>query len=124
MYAIKDEVETIHLYVVREQPKRPYTAFPLLCAFLCLVGMAALTLYSAQHPSYAHARLQVPAIPIALRVFKAQTPVIPTGIKTYPATYATGVLTFSNGSVIGQSVPAGFTVGDVATDSAVYVPPA
>ena len=56
------------------------------------------------------------------QVFRATTNIIPTGVKTYPATYAHGVLTFTNGSIIGQSIPAHFTIDGVATDQAVYVP--
>lgn len=124
MFSVDDKPETIHLNVVREEEKRPHTAFPLFCSLLCLLGIVALTIYSAQHPYYEHARLTVPAQLLPLKVFKAETPIIPTGVKTYPATYAHGFLTFSNGSVIGQSIPSGFTIDDAATDSAIYVPPA
>jgi hypothetical protein len=124
MQAIDEEMETIHLYVVRGKEKRPYTAFPLFCAFLCLVSIVAVTWYSALHPYYEHERLTVPATFLPLKVFKAKVPIIPTGVKTYPATYAHGFLTFSNGSIIGHSVPAGFTIDGAATDRAVYVPPA
>src|SRR5947209_6149676 len=98
MQALDEEMETIHLYVVREREKRPYTALTLFCAFLCLLGIAVLTLYSAEHPYYEHERLRVPAILLPLKVFSAEAPIIPTGVKTYPATYAHGFLTFSNGS--------------------------
>ena len=49
--------------------------------------------------------------------------VVPTGVKMFPATTAHGVLTITNGSIIGQSIPAGFTIQGVVMDSAVYVPP-
>ena len=127
MQAVENEVETVHLYVVREHEKKPYTLLPLLCALVCLLGIAALTLYSAQHPYYEHERLTVPAVALPPKVFTAQAPIIPTGIKTYPATTARGVLTITNGSVIAQILPAGFTAVSntnvsVVTDSAVYVP--
>lgn len=124
MQVVDDEIETIHLYVVRGEERRPYTIFPLFCAFLCLVGIVAVTYYSAGHPYYEHERLTVPAQFLPLQIFTAEAPIIPTGIKTYPATYAHGYLTFSNGSVIGQSVPAGFTIDNVSTNYAAYVPPA
>lgn len=124
MQALNEEMETIHLYVVREKPKKPYTAFPLFCALLCLLGIIALTLYSAEHPYYEHERITVPAKFLPLKVFIAEAPIIPTGVKTYPATYAHGFLTFSNGSVIGQSVPVSFTIDNVSTNYPVYVPPA
>jgi len=119
---VQDEVETIHLYVVREQEKKPYTILPLLCASLCLLGIATLTLYSAQHPYYEHERLIVPAVVLPLKTFTAQVAIIPTGVKSYPATTAHGVLTITNGSIIAQVLPIGFTVQGVATDRAVYIP--
>src|SRR5438270_3808493 len=122
MQTVENEVETVHLYVVREHEKKPYTLFPLLCALLCLVAIAALTLYSAEHPYYEHGRLTVPAQLLPLQTFKASAPVIPTGVQFYPATYAHGVLTFTNGSVIGQNVREGFTIDGVVTDQTVYVP--
>src|SRR6266566_6818715 len=127
MQTVENEVETIHLYVVREHEKKPYTLLPLLCALVSLLGIAAVTLYSAQHPYYEHERLTVPAVALPPKVFTAQAPIIPTGIKTYPATTARGVLTITNGSVIAQILPAGFTAVSntnvsVVTDSAVYVP--
>src|SRR5436309_9297265 len=127
MRVVDDTIETIHLYVVREEEKKPYTLLPLLCALLCLVGIAALTLYSAQHPYYEHERLSVPAQLLPPQTFTATQPIIPTGIQTYPATAAQGVLTITNGSVIAQSLPAGLTfISDtglsVITDEAVFVP--
>jgi hypothetical protein len=122
MQTVENEMETIHLYVVREHERKPYTVLPLLCALFCLAGIAALTLYSAEHPYYEHERLSVPAQFLPPQMFQATQVIIPTGIKTYPATTAHGVLTFANGSVIGQSIPAGFTVQNVTTDAAVYVP--
>lgn len=123
MHAVQDEVETIHLYVVREHVKQPYTIGPLLCAVLCLLGAATLTLYSAQHPYYEQQRLIVPVQLLPLKTFTAQAPIIPTGIKSYPATTAHGTLTITNGSIIGQLIPTGFAVQGVVTDRAVYVPP-
>jgi len=66
--------------------------------------------------------IRVPAVLLLPRIFSAKVAVIPTGIRTYPATVAHGVLTITNGSIIGQYIPAGFTIGNVATDKAVYVP--
>ena len=90
---------------------------PSFLAACCLLGIVAVTWYSALHPYYEHKRLTVPAQFLPLKVFRAEAPIIPTGIKTYPATYAHGFLTFSNGSIIGQSVPAGFTIDNVATEA-------
>jgi Baseplate J-like protein len=127
MQAVENEVETVHLYVVREHEKKPYTLLPLLCALVCLLGIVAVTFYSAEHPFYEHERLTVPAVALPPKVFTAHTPIIPTGIETYPATTARGVLTITNGSVIVQSLPVGLMLVSnngiaVATDAAVVVP--
>jgi Baseplate J-like protein len=127
MQTVDEEIETIHLYVVREKEKRPYTAFPLFCAFLCLLGIVAVTLYSAQHPYYEHERLTVPTTFLPLKVFEAQAPIIPTGVKTYPATYAIGTLTLTNGSVLSEVLPSGVIFGagsgiEVQTTESVFIP--
>jgi len=127
MHVVEDEMETIHLYVVRQEKKRPYTAFPLFCAFLCLLGIVAITIYSAQHPYYEHERLRVPARFLPLKVFKAEAPIISTGIKNYPATYATGTLTLTNGSVLSEVLPSGIIFGanngaEVQTTEPVFIP--
>src|SRR6266702_4123180 len=126
MHAVRDEIETIHLYVVREEEKKPYTLLPLLCAFACLFGILTLTLYSAQHPYYEHKRLTLPAQFLPLKTFTAAAPIIPTGIQTYPATPAHGTLTLTNGSVVTEILPNGiiFTGNgiEVVTQSSVLVP--
>src|SRR5947209_15019348 len=122
MHALQDQMETIHLYVVKEEEKKPFVVLPMLAALLCIGAIIGMTYYSALHPVYTHKTLTVPAVALPPQVFRATTNVIPTGIHTYPATYAHGVLTFRNGSIIGQSIPAGFTIDGVATDQAVYVP--
>src|SRR2546430_2763193 len=43
MRVVDDTIETIHLYVVREEEKKPYTLLPLLCALLSLVGIATVS---------------------------------------------------------------------------------
>src|SRR6266516_4675360 len=127
MQTVQDEVETIHLYVVRECEKKPYTLLPLLGALLCLLGIAATTFYSAQHPYYEHQWLSVPAELLPPKTFRAEAPIIPTGVHTYSATTAQGTLTITNGSVISQTLPAGLTFisnsgVSIMTDTAVFVP--
>src|SRR5947209_18945178 len=126
MHAVDDKTETIHLYVVREEEKKPYTLLPLLCAFACLLGIVAIALYSAQHPYYEHKRLTLPAQFLPLKTFTASSPVIPTGRHTYPATPAYGTLTLTNGSVVTEILPKGiiFTGNgiEVVTLSSVFVP--
>src|SRR2546423_1170050 len=127
MQAVENEVETVHLYVVREHEKKPYTLLPLLCALLCLLGIAVVTLYSAQHPYYEHQRLTIPAQFLPLQTFKASQSIIPTGTKIYPTTTAQRRLTVTSGSVETVQLPAGmiFTGKDgieAITDSPVCVP--
>ena len=128
MYSVDDKPETIHLYVVREEGKRPNTAFPLFCSIVCLLCIVALTVYSAQHPYYEHERLTVPATFLPLKVFRVEVPIISTGVKTYPATYAIGTLTLTNGSVLSEVLPSGviFSAGngvEVQTTEPVFIPP-
>ncbi len=127
MNIVDDPVETIHVYMVPEEEERPYTVLPLVCALLCLLGIAAVTMYSAEHPYYQHERLRVPATFLPFKVFKAEVPIIPTGVKTYPATYATGMLTLTNGSVLSETLPQGviFNTGngvEVQTTASVFIP--
>ena len=127
MHIVDEPIETVHLYVVREEPKRPYTVLPLVAACLCLLAITGLAVYSGEHPAYEHQTLTVPARFLPPRTFTAAQPIIPTGIKNYPATTAHGTLTITNGSVIAQTLPAGLTFVSksgvsVITDQAVYVP--
>lgn len=56
MQAVENEpIETIHLYVVREEnERRKPSLLPAFFAFLCLIGIVAVALYSGEHPSYEH----------------------------------------------------------------------
>src|SRR5438045_1478644 len=121
MHIVDEPIETVHLYVVREEQKQPYTALPLFMACVCLMLIAGLTFYSGEHQVYEHTRLTLPAHFLPPQSFQVSQAIIPTGTKNYPATTAYGVLTISNGSVIAQVIPAGFTVQNVATDAAMYV---
>jgi hypothetical protein len=127
MHIVDEPMETVHLYVMREEPKRPYTVLPLLAACACLVMIAAMAVYSGEHPAYQHQTLTIPAQLLPLQTFTTSQAIIPTGTKTYPATAAHGTLTITNGSVIAQTLPAGFIFisnsgVSVATDQAVFVP--
>lgn len=128
MQRVEEPMETIHLYVVREEAKRPYSLLPLFFAFLCLVAIGALTIYSGDHPYLEHETLRVPPILLPIQNFSISEPVIPTGVKTHPATFAHGVLTLTNGTIITQILPQGmiFTGNndtEIITDTPVPVPP-
>jgi hypothetical protein len=128
MLDVQNEMETIHLYVVREQEKKPFVVLPLLSALLCLSVIVGVTIYSAFHPYYEHETLRVPATFLPLKTFRVSVPVIPTGRYIVRATTAHGILTLTNGSVISQDLPAGMIFTgisgetEVITDSRVFVP--
>jgi hypothetical protein len=122
MQTIDEKPETIHLYIVREEALKPQL-FPLVFSVLALASLLVLAVAVPYQQPVTRAVIRVPAVLLPLRMFTARVTVIPTGIKTYPATTAHGVLTITNGSIIGQSIPAGFTIHGVVTDTAVYVPP-
>jgi len=121
MFQVDEKPETIHLYVVREEEPRP-SVLPIVASILLLLCVIAVGTLFPYYQPVEHKTLRVPAIFLPLKSFTASAPIIPTGIKTYPATSAYGILTITNGSVISQTLPQGFTIDGVATDNAVFVP--
>jgi len=122
MQTVDERPETIHLYVVREAAPKP----SLLPIFLSVAALSVLVAFCALIPyqqPVTRMTVRVPAVLLPPRTFIARVQAIPTGVHTYPATTAHGVLTITNGSIIGQVIPASFTVSNAATDYAVYVPP-
>jgi len=129
MFEVEDEpTETLHIYVIREAEAAPQPSLIpafLLVGTLCLV--IAMSVLIPYQPPVMRAVIRVPAVLLPARTFTAVAQVSPTGVKTYPATTARGVLTITNGSIIAQILPAGFTTVSqanvwVVTDRAVYVP--
>ena len=129
-----EPMETIHVYMVREnpeQPKKPSQRLKRtinLCMQVLALAMLAGFCVQPHNPVYAVKTIVVPATfsPI---VFRAQEEIKPTGVKTIPATRARGALTIYNGSILSESLPAGFIVTaqsgvEIATDQAVTIPPA
>ncbi len=129
MYQVEDEpVETVHLYVIREGDKRP-SLLPVIISVLALSFLIAIRVLTPYTQPEQRASIRVPAVPLFTKTFSTAIKVVPTGVKNYPATVAHGMLSISNGSVISQTLPAGFTVmatggTQVATDAAVFVPAA
>src|SRR5581483_2419550 len=71
--------------------------------------------------------ISVPAHFLPLKRFSVTETVIPTGVKTYPATFATGMLTIYNGSFLSEQIPQGIILTasngvEVTTDGSVIVP--
>ena len=136
MYQVDDEpptsepLETIHLYVVREGSQTPS---PTSAIFFALVFLFTLSLLIAigvtvpyQQPEQ-RASLRVPAVLLPLRTFTTSIAVMPTGIRTYPATIAQGTLTITNGSILSEELPQGMILTgkdgvEVITDAAVFIP--
>src|SRR6266567_1988377 len=127
MHIVDDPVETIHVYMVKEEEKQAPLLLPLFAALLCLAVITSVAIYSGSHPAYEHETLTVPAHFLPLKVFRAEAPIIPTGIKTYPATYAIGTLTLTNGSVLSETLPQGVIFNgvngvEVQTTESVFIP--
>jgi hypothetical protein len=121
MQTVDEQPETIHLYVVREEEPKP-SVFPIVLSALSLVVLFAFCVLVPYQQPVTRAVIRVPAVLLPLKTLAAQVAVIPTGVKVYPATTAHGVLTITNGSVIAQTIPQGFRLGNVITDAAVFVP--
>jgi hypothetical protein len=126
MYHGDDEpTEVLHIYVVREVVTP--SLLPIVLSVLALSVFVTFGALSPNQQPVTRAVIRVPAVPLTAKTFTAEVPVIPTGVKVYPATTARGVLTITNGSVISQTLPAGFKLvtnsgTEVATDSSVFVP--
>src|SRR5260370_13540117 len=123
MFEVDDEpMETLHIYLEREAAPKP-SLLPIFLSVVALLALVATCVLSSPQQPVTRAVIRVPAVPLTAKTFTATAPVIPTGIKIYPATISHGWITFTNGSIIGQDIPAGFAIDGVATDGAVYVPP-
>ena len=127
MQRVEEEpLETIHLYVVREEEPRP-SLLPVILSTLVLLALTAIGVLVPYKPLYVRETIRVPAILLPLRSFSTSVTITPTGEKTYPAIPAHGILTIYNGSILSQELPPGmiFTGKDraeVITDEAVAVP--
>jgi len=127
MYQVDDApLETLHIYVEREQPLRP-SLLPIALSVVALLTLVAISGFSPPQQPVMRAVIRVPAVLLPIRTFTAVAPVIPTGVRTHPATTAHGVLTITNGSIISQTLPVGFILMtnsgvSVVTDQAIFIP--
>jgi|GraSoi2013_115cm_1033766.scaffolds.fasta_scaffold00730_12 Baseplate J-like protein len=127
MFEVEDEpTETLHIYVVREAAPKP-SLLPIFLSVVALSLLVAVCALSPYQQPVTRAVIRVPAVLLPLKTFTAQVAIIPTGVRVYPATAAHGILTITNGSVISQTLPAGFIFitnsgVSVVTDQAVFVP--
>ncbi len=100
----REELETIHLYVVRGD-QSPHLYLPIALSILSLVLVITVGVIFPYRPPLVRQTVQVPAIFLPLQTFSASEKVIPTGLQTFSATKAHGILTITNGSVIAQELP-------------------
>ena len=127
MYQVEEEpVETIHLYVVREGRIRP-SIVPVIVSLLTLSILVLVGTTLPYHEPEQESSITVPAIPLPIKEFSSSVKIIPTGIKTIPATTAQGLLTITNGSILAEELPKGMILTDkdgreVVTDAAVFIP--
>ncbi len=127
MFDVDDEpIETLHIYFEREQPPRP-SLLPIFLSVLALSLLVAFGVLSPNQQPVMRVEIRVPAVLLPVRTFIVRVQVIPTGIHTYPATTAHGMLTITNGSVISQTLPMGFILitrsgVSIATDAQIFLP--
>ncbi len=119
-------METIHLYVVREEEARP-SLLPIIFSVLALLGLLSTGFFNPYKAPTIERIIRVPAIFLPLKTFTTSVAVIPTGSKTYSATEAHGSLTLTNGSVVYEQLPTGMIFSghdgvEVVTDEAVAIP--
>lgn len=131
MIALDDQKETIHIYVVRQEQDdnspRP-SIVPLVLSIIALSILIAIGVTAPYRQPEQETIVRVPAVPLPVRSFTAKVAIIPTGIKSFPATRAVGTLTITNGSILTEILPAGtiFTGADIVeviTDQQVTIPP-
>lgn len=119
--------ETLHLYVSREELQPSPSLLPIALSLLCLVVLFNLCMLSPTRQPLERRVIRLAAVYPPIMTYSASAPVNATGVKTYQATVAHGVLTLTNGSVVGQDLPAGIIFAgssgvEVVTTSGVYVP--
>src|SRR5437016_6155531 len=104
MQTVDEKPETIHLYVVREEEPHP-PFHPIILSLIALFLVAVVSIALPYEPPEQDAVLRVPAVFLPVQVFTTSVHISPTGVKTYPATTAHGILTITNGSIISQTLP-------------------
>lgn len=135
MYELEDEeMETLHVYVYKEEPKKPMPqhvrdrilAIGIIMTYI-LAGVLAVGFITLIPSPSTVTTVQVPALYLPIKIYTAKAPIIPTGTKTIPATTATGTLTIYNGSILSHELPSGLILTskdgvEIATDQAVTIP--
>jgi hypothetical protein len=94
MQSVDDKPETIHLYVVREEEPKP-SVLPIVLSALSLAVLLAFSVLTPYQQPEIRTVIRVPAVLLPIRTFNVAVAIIPTGVKTYPATTAHGILTIT-----------------------------
>jgi len=135
------EMKTIHVYMVpepepeeepEEQGRFSWPGWPRIgqrCVQLVAMALLAIFCTAYSSPAYRIRTISVPARFLPGETIAANAAIVPTGVKTIPARQARGILTVYNGSILQETLPAGFIVTsqsgiEIATDQAVVVPAA
>src|SRR6266566_8318520 len=118
-------IETLHLYVVPEEIHHP-SPLPIVLSVLALSVLFTLSLFPYRQP-LVRTTLRVAAVFPPIQIYTTIAHVNATGIKTYPAVIAHGILTITNGSVVSQELPPGLLFAtssgvEVITQTSVFVP--
>lgn len=121
-----EPVETIHLYYEQDEPEKPRRNLDVGIVLVSLACFVLLIWWLCSIPQ-ALETVTVPSHFLPLKYFSTKVLIIPTGVKTYPATTAHGVLTITNGSILSGELPRGMIVTgndgvEVVTESAVFIP--
>jgi hypothetical protein len=127
-----NEIETLYVYTY--DPEEPLFHLPrlnkdqIIAAIMGLLALAMIVgaCFIPSGQSYSIQTISVPARFHTLQL-KASSAIVPTGKKEYPASRATGTLTFFNGGFLTEQIPANFILTtkdgiEVATDQAVIIP--
>jgi hypothetical protein len=121
------ELETVHLYVVREQKHQTSLILPPVVAVVLLSLVIVLCMLFPCREPIVRTEIRTAALFLPIVSYSASTQVQATGIKVYPAIYARGIVTIYNGSILSQEIPAGTILQtrsgtEVVIQSDVFVP--
>ena len=126
MQTVDDKLETIHLYVVREEVPKPQI-FPIFFFGLMLTLLSLLCVFSPYQQPVIRTTLRVPAVLLPLQTMTTTVAILPTGNKTYKATFAYGTLAITNGSIIASELPQGLILvarngTEIVLDATAFAP--
>lgn len=129
----EDEMETVHVYIYEEQPKKPFREkvdhVVMRLVQVVAIGMVVAQCLIPYTPPSVTTFIRVPAHFLPIQVFSAHSSLVPTGKTEHPAVQAHGILTVYNGLSVVQQLPAGVIVTtqsgqEIATDQLVTIPAA